>query len=61
MVFRPGGERVHHLPLIHILNVGSGPTEVDSTAEFEWLGRVWDVDVVAAQIPARRSESNSRR
>jgi hypothetical protein len=26
MVFRPGGERVHHLPLIHILNVGSGST-----------------------------------
>ena len=24
MVFGPGGERVHHLSLIHILNVGSG-------------------------------------
>ena len=22
VVFRPGGERVHHLPLIHIINVG---------------------------------------
>jgi len=24
MVFEPGEERLHHLPLIHILNVGSG-------------------------------------
>jgi hypothetical protein len=24
MVFGPGGERVHHLPLIHILDVSSG-------------------------------------
>jgi hypothetical protein len=24
MVFKPGGERVHHLPLIHTFNVGSG-------------------------------------
>jgi hypothetical protein len=24
MVFKPGGKRVHYLPVIHVLNVGSG-------------------------------------
>jgi hypothetical protein len=44
MVFGSGGERVHHLPLIHIRNVGSGrePTskpgtkrEIFATSEVE--------------------------